>query len=341
MTDFDDGGFLGRDEKFDINLINMNERLGVYPAFGGTPVVGRFLNPDNFVQQPGNTQSYNRYSYCLNNPLKYTDPSGEIWGLSWVMQFINDNTTGLRNWMVKNRVPDFMVGGSYNGEGAFNYTSSIYGQEVINTERARSIERMSSGAVYASNNFSSSLQQLSQQDWKQEFISSRTNVTVDPLIVNSIYIGSVYKERLSYLGAIKMAWDCRVIGSTVPDNISLNITISAAFVRGNSMEYTINLLTRGEAGFYLTRTEMDRWGSEFNLGINANISYYKGNPLMLDKSKLLGPVKNVSGGYFYGGELFKAYDDNGFNNWDGAGTGIGFTAGGSYGWGKTKSGWFK
>jgi hypothetical protein len=24
----------------------------------------------------GNPQSYNRYSYCLNNPLKYTDPSG-------------------------------------------------------------------------------------------------------------------------------------------------------------------------------------------------------------------------------------------------------------------------
>ncbi|MFA9388738.1 MAG: RHS repeat-associated core domain-containing protein [Prolixibacteraceae bacterium] len=40
------------------------------------PLVGRFLNPDNFVQQLGNTQSYNRYSYCLNNPLKYTDPSG-------------------------------------------------------------------------------------------------------------------------------------------------------------------------------------------------------------------------------------------------------------------------
>ncbi len=43
------------------------------------PVVGRFLSPDNFVQTPGFTQSYNRYAYCLNNPLKYTDPSGEKW----------------------------------------------------------------------------------------------------------------------------------------------------------------------------------------------------------------------------------------------------------------------
>jgi hypothetical protein len=36
------------------------------------------LSPDNYVQAAGNTQSYNRYSYCWNNPLKFTDPSGEI-----------------------------------------------------------------------------------------------------------------------------------------------------------------------------------------------------------------------------------------------------------------------
>ena len=35
------------------------------------------LSPDNFIQAPGFTQSYNRYSYVLNNPLKYTDPSGQ------------------------------------------------------------------------------------------------------------------------------------------------------------------------------------------------------------------------------------------------------------------------
>ena len=40
------------------------------------PLVGRFLSVDNYVQDPTNTQHYNRYSYCLNNPLKYSDPSG-------------------------------------------------------------------------------------------------------------------------------------------------------------------------------------------------------------------------------------------------------------------------
>ncbi len=40
------------------------------------PVIGRMLSPDNYVQDVTNTQSYNRYSYANNNPLKYTDPTG-------------------------------------------------------------------------------------------------------------------------------------------------------------------------------------------------------------------------------------------------------------------------
>ena len=40
-----------------------------------------FCSYDNFVQTPEFTQGFNRYSYCLNNPLKYTDPSGEMYVL--------------------------------------------------------------------------------------------------------------------------------------------------------------------------------------------------------------------------------------------------------------------
>ncbi|MGB4415919.1 MAG: RHS repeat-associated core domain-containing protein [Paludibacter sp.] len=40
--------------------------------------MGRFLSPDPYVQSPDFTQNFNRYSYCLNNPLKYTDESGEL-----------------------------------------------------------------------------------------------------------------------------------------------------------------------------------------------------------------------------------------------------------------------
>ena len=62
----------------EFDIINMNGRLY-------DPVLGRFFSPDNYVQMPDNSQNFNRYSYCLNNPLKYTDPSGE---LAWFVPVI-------------------------------------------------------------------------------------------------------------------------------------------------------------------------------------------------------------------------------------------------------------
>lgn len=41
-----------------------------------TPLLGRFLSADKIIQAPENTQSYNRFSYVMNNPLMFTDPSG-------------------------------------------------------------------------------------------------------------------------------------------------------------------------------------------------------------------------------------------------------------------------
>lgn len=70
---FLDRGYTGHEHLQGVALIHMNGRLY-------DPVVKRFLAPDNFVQDPTNTQNFNRYGYVLNNPLKYTDESGEfIW----------------------------------------------------------------------------------------------------------------------------------------------------------------------------------------------------------------------------------------------------------------------
>ena len=42
------------------------------------PALGRMLSPDNYITNPRNPQAYNRYTYVLNNPLKYVDPDGEF-----------------------------------------------------------------------------------------------------------------------------------------------------------------------------------------------------------------------------------------------------------------------
>jgi len=38
--------------------------------------LGRFISADPHIQSPLNAQSLNRYSYVMNNPLSFTDPSG-------------------------------------------------------------------------------------------------------------------------------------------------------------------------------------------------------------------------------------------------------------------------
>jgi uncharacterized protein RhaS with RHS repeats len=52
-----------------VGLIHMNGRIY-------DPVIGRFLQADPIISEPYNSQNFNRYSYVLNNPLMYTDPSG-------------------------------------------------------------------------------------------------------------------------------------------------------------------------------------------------------------------------------------------------------------------------
>jgi RHS repeat-associated protein len=64
-----DRGFTGHEHLDKFGLINMNGRIY-------DPVLGRFLSVDPVIQSPYFSQSFNGYSYCFNNPLKYIDPSG-------------------------------------------------------------------------------------------------------------------------------------------------------------------------------------------------------------------------------------------------------------------------
>jgi RHS repeat-associated protein len=62
-------GFTGHEEDDELGLVNMKGR--VYD-----PNLGRFLTPDPVIGTPTFGQSYNAYSYVMNSPLSYVDPSG-------------------------------------------------------------------------------------------------------------------------------------------------------------------------------------------------------------------------------------------------------------------------
>jgi RHS repeat-associated protein len=50
--------------------------LYYYNARYYDPTIGRFISPDNTIPDVNNPQAFNRYSYVVNNPIKYVDPSG-------------------------------------------------------------------------------------------------------------------------------------------------------------------------------------------------------------------------------------------------------------------------
>jgi hypothetical protein len=55
-----------------VEIIHMNGRVYDYN-------VGRFLSVDPFIKDAGNSQAINPYSYVLNNPLNFTDPTGYLY----------------------------------------------------------------------------------------------------------------------------------------------------------------------------------------------------------------------------------------------------------------------
>ena len=62
-------GFTDHEHLDRVDVVHMNGRIY-------DPRFGRFLNADPLVSNPTRSQSFNRYSYVVNNPLSYTDPTG-------------------------------------------------------------------------------------------------------------------------------------------------------------------------------------------------------------------------------------------------------------------------
>ena len=102
-------GFCMHEHWPEFGLIDMNGRFY-------DPVLGRFLSPDPYVQDPTFSQNFNRYSYCMNNPVRYTDPSGEFWHI--VIGAVVGGVANLAMGLHSGKVDNFGKGAAYFGVGA-------------------------------------------------------------------------------------------------------------------------------------------------------------------------------------------------------------------------------
>ena len=116
-------GYTGHEMLSEFDIINMNGRLY-------DPVLGRFFSPDNYVQMPDNSQNFNRYSYCLNNPLKYTDPSGEYILVDDILAAIIGGTLNVAGNALSGNIHSFWQGLAQFGVGALAGLATEYGGPV-------------------------------------------------------------------------------------------------------------------------------------------------------------------------------------------------------------------
>ena len=76
-------GTMPTDRTFTGQRLENQSTVGSLMDYGArfySPMLGRFISADTVVPSATNPQALNRYSYGVNNPLKYTDPSGHCFG---------------------------------------------------------------------------------------------------------------------------------------------------------------------------------------------------------------------------------------------------------------------
>lgn len=185
---FFDRGYTGHEHLQGVNLIHMNGRLY-------DPQVHRFLQPDNFIQDPLNTQNYNRYAYCWNNPFRYSDPSGE-----WIWFVAAAVIGGVFNWAA-NGCQFNAAGLGYFGTGAASgFLTALTGNPYLGA-----------AVMGVGNSVTTQLSTTGKVDWGQVFgdgiksvviagFSAGVSNQIGPYIdktVGSVVTNSILKETIS------------------------------------------------------------------------------------------------------------------------------------------------
>ena len=235
-------GYTGHEMLPDFCLINMNGRMY-------DPAIGRFLSPDNYIQLDGFSQSYNRYSYCLNNPLKYTDPDGEI---IWLIPAAIIVGSGIMNAVMNaDNIHNFGQACSYFGVGCTSSVAAMYGGPVgIGLSGAI----LSGGNNIFAQRFAEGYQKM---DWGSVAFSSINGFTISTLsfgvgnVVNNITNKCLNSIVNNYLRESLKGF----IGGTITGGVMGAVTVSEGqdFWENVGLNAGIGAITGTAAGFFQAR----------------------------------------------------------------------------------------
>lgn len=224
-------GYCGHEHLDWCGLINMNARLY-------DPTVGRFLSPDPYVQAPDFSQNFNRYSYCLNNPLRYTDISGEWMGWDDVIAMVVGGVFNLGSNLLQGNVNSFWQGLSLFGVGALAGEAALY--------TGGAAPYVSAGITSVGNDLVNQGFNNGSIDWWQvgsnlvmsEFMAGVT------LGLSGSWSGPI-STYVSKLGIKSPAINSMLSQSLVSGSVGATIDGSFTLINGGSGEDIINAALRG------------------------------------------------------------------------------------------------
>ena len=267
-----DRGFTGHEHHYDFGLINMNGRMY-------DPYTSMFLSPDNYIQAPDNSQSFNRYAYCLNNPLKYTDPDGEFWhiiagaaigGIS-NLAFNWNNCDGLLEY-----VTAFAVGAGSGALTALTGGASAGVQLLAAAGTSAVTSGVNNIISQTSDNFSGTV------DWNEVGVDSflgSVNGSISLGVGCLIDKTGLATNILDDIGVKNMSAR-NILGSTINGTISgsINSVVGDMIYNGDNfslLNSALNGAVVGAIGGFV-------YGSLTEVGYQAQLKYGKGNIINSD-----------------------------------------------------------
>ena len=230
-------GYTGHKHLSHVDIIHMNGRIY-------DPTLGRFLQADPFVQFPSNSQSYNRYSYVLNNPMSYTDPSGyfSFNPFKKIGRSLIKGATKIFGAQLVNLV----------GTAVSTYFGGAFGAAAWTYEFNRAMGISSSGALRAA-----AISYVATSLPAANTGSAIGNFLVDGAVGGSISYASGGNFGHGFWAA---GFNSAVGGSTMTNNAFANVVISGA-IGGTISKVTGGKFANGATSAAFSATLRQDWSS--------------------------------------------------------------------------------
>ncbi|MGC4058245.1 MAG: RHS repeat-associated core domain-containing protein [Chitinophagaceae bacterium] len=278
-------GYTGHEMLPEYGLINMNGRMY-------DPANGRMLSADKYIQNEHNAQAYNRYSYCLNNPLKLVDPTGDQY--SSTMDYGYSYNSSYSGSGVYYGVPY-----SYNyqqwfgvySHSSFEESNSGFSKDVyLVTTRTNSWGQSFSGSV---GNYGLSF----GVNFVSTFVSRELVAHTDNMAAvfdkfsksfQSVQDLGVASQRAAEPGWF--SWDGPIVRNIVPDFISVGGGFNSIYGVGTGTSFDVTWITHGpEKSLYPAITVTQAIGAAYSVDATFNITQakYSGSASLINRGMLV------------------------------------------------------